>query len=87
MPIQSNASYIPTMDEFLAHWTQVNAALGATPLVVAKPGGAATPRATFDTLRGTLLGNQTAVQGFINDQEIARGDINIKKAALLLVFN
>ena len=87
MPIQSNASYLPTMDEFLAHWTQVNAVLGAAPLVVAKPLGVATTRAQFDTLRTTLMTNQTSVQGFINDQEIARGDINIKKAALLVTFN
>lgn len=87
MPIQSNASYLPTMDEFLAHWGQVNTALGTTPLLVAKPGALATTRTQFDTLRTTLMTNQTAVQGFINDQEIARGDINIRKAALLLTFN
>jgi hypothetical protein len=87
MPIQGNASYIQTMDEFLAHWQQCNTALGANPLVIAKPGGPATVRAQFDALRTTLIANQTAVQAQLNTQQIARGDINIKKAALLLTFN
>lgn len=87
MPITNTASYIPTMDEFLAHWQQCNTALGATPLIIAKPGGAATNRAAFDGVRTSLLNAQTAVQGALNSQQIARGDINIQKAALLVRFN
>ena len=83
MPITGNASYIPTMDDFLAHWQQCNTALGASPLIIAKPGGPATNRATFDGVRTSLLASQSTVQDEINDQEIARGDINLKKAALL----
>ena len=29
MPISSPASYLPTSDEFIAHWTAANTALGA----------------------------------------------------------
>lgn len=34
MPIVGIETYLPTMDEFLAHWTQVNAALGTSPLTL-----------------------------------------------------
>ncbi len=87
MPITNTASYIPTMDEFLAHWQQCNTALGASPLIIAKPGGTATTRALFDAVRTQLLTAQTSVQSALNDQQIARGDINIQKAALLALFN
>ena len=87
MSISSNGSYIPTMDGFLGHWELCNNALGATPLKVAKPGGPITTRAQFDTLRGTLVNNQTAVQAKLNLQQIARGTININKAALLVTLN
>ncbi len=83
MPITGNASYIPTMDEFLAHWGNANNALAGTPLIIAKPGGPATTRTDFDGLRTLVLTSQTLVQGAINDQEIARGDIDLKKAELL----
>ncbi len=87
MPITGNATYIPTMDEFLAHWQQCNTALAPAALLIAKPNGPATNRTTFDNLRTTLLASQTTVQDKINDQEIARGDITIQKGQLLVWFN
>lgn len=34
MPVTAIGSYVPTMQEFAAHWALVNAALGATPLLL-----------------------------------------------------
>jgi len=35
MPLAGPSSYVPTINEFLAHWLQVNTALGAGgPLVL-----------------------------------------------------
>jgi hypothetical protein len=34
MPITGIGSFPPTMQEFINHWTQVNATLGATPLTL-----------------------------------------------------
>ena len=87
MAISGNSTYIPTMDEFLAHWGLCNAALGASPLVVVPPGKALVNVAAFDGQRTGLLVAQTAVQSALNDREIARGDINLKKTALLARLN
>ena len=86
MPLTNNASFIPAMDEFIAHWTQVNAAL--TPdLVVGLPNQEPVTLATFTALRTTLLGHYQTLTGFLTDKEIARGDIRLRKAALLARFN
>lgn len=87
MPISTNASYIPTLDTFSAHWGKCNTALGATPLLAVPPGKPSCSRAQLDTLGQNLLLAQTKVQGAINDQEIARGDIDLQKAALLKTLN
>jgi hypothetical protein len=46
MPLSSLGSYIPTLNEFLAHWELVNKALGASPLTL--PGGYAVAHLTTD---------------------------------------
>lgn len=71
------------MNEFLANWSQCNAVLGESPLVIARPGGPATNRAAFDNLATQLQNSQTLVQGRVNDLEIAREEISLQKAVLL----
>jgi len=36
MPITGSSSYIPTMNEFIAHWAQCNAALAPAVLLVGR---------------------------------------------------
>jgi len=84
MPITGPASYIPTTNEFLAHWDGVNTALGAGgPLVL--PGGITL--ANLTTHRDTLATKQSEVEGEINDLEIARGDLETGKAGGITRLN
>jgi len=78
MPFTSLEEVIPTINEFLAHWPQVNTALGATPLSL--PGGyvLATLTADRDNIN-TLI---TAVTTAANGRQIAASDRDIKKATL-----
>ncbi|MEN9576934.1 MAG: hypothetical protein RL077_1878 [Verrucomicrobiota bacterium] len=78
MPIEGPASFLPTTDEFLAHWGLVNTALAPGALVL--PAG--TTRANLDTHRTALGGLHTAVQAAINDVEMARADLDDRKGAL-----
>jgi outer membrane murein-binding lipoprotein Lpp len=79
MPITGPASFIPTTNEFLAHWALVNAALPpASPLVLV--GGIT--RANLDTHGTSLSALHAAVQAEINDLETARADLDARKAAL-----
>lgn len=80
MAITGPASFPPTIALFLTHWDAVNTELGAGgPLVL--PDG--TTRALLSTMHDDLLAFAAAIQSKLNDQEIARGTINISKAALL----
>src|SRR3990172_10707915 len=80
MPISGPTSYVPTINGFISHWEQVNLLLGlATPLVL--PGGIAI--ATMTGYRDSLLASASTIQGELNDVEIARGNLEIKNAALL----
>ncbi len=87
MPITNNASYIPTMNSFLAHWNQVNVVMPAPLLIkvegVTGPVGAG----EFVLQRANLHDSFLEVIDKLNDGEIARGDITIKKPALLLWLN
>ena len=78
MAISGNYSYIPVTDEFLAHWQAVNTALGLPGLVLA----GAFDREALVTLRDSLVTANTTIQAKLNDREVARGDIEVKKAAL-----
>lgn len=82
MPISNNATVVPTMNAFIAHWEQVNAVM-ATPLVVAAPDKTAVTLAIFTDLRNSLEAQLQTVVGFLNDREIARGDIELEKVAML----
>lgn len=85
MPISNNASYIPTMNIFDAHWVQVDAALG-TGLVVTREDTTPCDRSTFNGLINALNTQNNAVIGALNDQELARGDIEMRKAAVLVLL-
>jgi len=81
MPINGPSSYIPTTNEFLAHWDAANLALGAGgPLLL--PGGIT--RANLLTQRDALQTKQSEIEGQINNREIARADLQTKKEDLHL---
>lgn len=78
MPISGPASYLPTTDEFSAHWNLANTALA--PGAVILPAG--TTRAMLETHRTALAALHAAVQAALNDVEIARADLDNQKLAL-----
>ena len=78
MPIQGPASFLPTTDEFSAHWNLVNIALAPGALVL--PAG--TTRANLETQRTNLAALHAAVQAAINDVETGRADLEDRKGAL-----
>ncbi len=87
MAITTNGSYLPTMDDFLAHWALCDDLLGAAPLVAVAPGKSAVTQALFETNRTDLIAAQQEVQSELSEQQITRGDIDLKKVALLAVLN
>jgi len=81
MPITGAASYIPTINEFLAHWEAANTALaGGGPLVL--PGGVT--RANLVTHRDSLQTKQAEIEAQVNAAEIARGDLMARKEDVYL---
>lgn len=86
MPISNNTSYVPTMNEFIAHWGLVNAALG-TPLILSTPDQSGMMLANFSALKIQLQDKLQTVVDFLNDQEIAAGSIRLLKAGMLARFN
>lgn len=87
MAITGNSSYIHTINEFLAHWTQANDALSPQTLVVRLPDNTTRTEAQFQELRDHLQAQQNAIQSALGAQQIARGAIRIKKTALLETLN
>lgn len=83
MAITTNASYIPTTDEFIEHWGLVNEARVVGSPFVLRTGLA---KAGLEALRTGLLGIETALQARLNDGEVARTAINREKAELLMWF-
>ena len=75
MPITGLGSWLPTIDEFLAHWQQVNDALGLTPLVLSGVYG----RSNLVTDRATLAANFADVQSKENLRQTAAGDRDVKR--------
>ena len=51
MAITGNSSYIPTLNQFLAHWGQCNVALAPAALLIQKPNNTTVTRAQFTTQR------------------------------------
>lgn len=82
MPISNNASYIPTIDDFIGHWTLVNGFL-SPPLVVRNEVKLSSSLVQFTTLRESIRSQALGVVDLLNDQEIARGLIDLKKEQML----
>lgn len=86
MALSSKASFIPTTNEFLAHWSLVDAALApAPPLTLPEERGVIPPG--FDVsgltvLKTLLQGHLEVVQDKLNDLQIASGAIALLKAKL-----
>lgn len=80
MPISGAGSYIPTINQFLPHWAEVNTALGASgPLVL--PSGVAL--ADLTAMRDQLEALAASLQGRLNDAQLASADVAQKKLALM----
>ena len=87
MSITGPSSYVPTMTSFNSHWLEANVRLGVKPYIVRLPdGNTALTQAQFAALRGTLEAQQNSVQACLAQQQIARGNINLQKAAFLEQF-
>lgn len=79
MPITGLGSWLPTVDEFLAHWAQVNTALGlGGPLVLS--GGYAVGNLTSN--RASLAGQFLDVQAKENLLQTASGDRDVQRAVV-----
>jgi hypothetical protein len=80
MPISGPSSFVPTLNEFIGHWTDVDLILaGAGPLVLQD----GTTIAIFTGYRDQLQTFGSSIQGKLNDLQIADADVNQKGAALL----
>jgi hypothetical protein len=77
MPIGGPSTYLSTIDEFLAHWTLVDAALGSN---LQLSGGY--KRSNLVTDRATMVTKVTAATTAIDDALGAGGDRNTKRAAI-----
>jgi hypothetical protein len=87
MPITGNSSYIPTMNEFIAHWGQANASLAPSSLVIRLPDNTTRTRAQFIALRDTLQTEENEIIGCLSALQIQRGNIRLQKQALMAKFN
>src|SRR4051794_22502152 len=86
MPITGNSSYIPTMNEFTAHWDLANAALAPSSLMVRLPDNTTKTRAQFYTMRETLQTQQNDVIGCLSALQIQRGHLRLLKQGLMDQF-
>lgn len=88
MPITGPGSYVATINLFLPHWEQCNLSLGADgPLLLRNPNGPVPPklnRADLVAWRDALQLQHTAIEGQINDWEIASADLLSGKLTLHL---
>ena len=84
MPISGPASYLPTTDEFLAHWSAANTALGAGNPITVFSGKT---RANLLTLRTQLETARATVEILRNAREGERTNVETLKATLLARLN
>src|SRR5687767_2361395 len=78
VPITSIGSYVPVMQEFIAHWTDVHAEI--TPDTLTLRGGFTL--ANFTTARSDIQAAITALEPADNARQAAGEDRDLKKAAL-----
>lgn len=81
MPIVGPGTYLPTMDEFKAHWESTNVSLGGSPSTDLKLKGGFTI-AHFEVDRSALQTAITGIVGLENVRQLAAADRDLKKAAL-----
>jgi hypothetical protein len=84
MPISSTSSYLPTTDEFIAHWRAANTALPVANVIILAGN---TTVADLQTLRDTLAVQRADIEDHRNQLEGARADIEILKVSLLERLN
>lgn len=84
MPIHDNASYGPTLNDFLPHWADVNTALPPAKPLILKTG---LTRAGLITLRDELTTQLDLVQEELNDEEMASEALKQKRQRLLVRLN
>lgn len=93
MPINGPSSYIPTVDQFLIHWQEVNLALGSGGALLVgqvNPAGGAPvlkSRTDLDTLRTGLLGARAAVTAESVNLSVKREQVRDLMTGLLGRFN
>ncbi len=78
MPISGPSSYLPTTDEFIAHWTAVNTALGNDLIL---RGNIVIDQLT--DLMDELDNARTELTAKLNQREFARGNLNAQIPPLL----
>lgn len=83
MAISGPSSYVPTANEFIAHWQSVNAALGVGNEVTLAGG---TTVAMLTSQRDALTVQRDALEAALNGVEIASALIKQRKAALIARF-
>lgn len=82
MALTSNASYIPTVNEFLAHWAQADTALPSGGIILAEEPGiipSAFNRSGLQVLRDALRDKLDEVQDLLNGVQIAQGTLELLK--------
>ncbi len=80
------SAYDLTMAEFNQHFTTANTKL-TVPLILTLPDyNISMTQVQFAALRTSLLAQQDVVQTWLVDVQIARGNVNVQKAALLAKF-
>jgi hypothetical protein len=90
MPITGPTSYVLTVEQFLNHWADANALLGASPLILKKDAtgtAADVARAGLVTLQAELNTAREAVEQAALDLALLRGEGAILKAALHAQLN
>lgn len=80
MPITGPSSYVPTTEEFEQHWATANATLGVGNEIVLPDG---TDLAGLTAKKDALVAKRADLQAERNVKEVHRGDIELKKEALL----
>ena len=82
MALSSNGSYIPTINEFLAHWAQADLVVQPSGIILAEEPGvipAGFNRSGLLVLRDSLTIQLDAVQDKLNDLQIAGGELELLK--------
>ena len=75
----SNAEFLPKMAAFLSHWLAVNARIAPAALTIQLPLDKTTmTRAQFEALKLTVKDRQDDVQDLLQDEQLARGVINLQ---------